>query len=339
MRCPTTQRWDASEKKGGRNKASDAEPAVVEALRQRIEVHTAGSAVEPDKIWTNRGLRQLSEDLAAEGFSLCPNTIDRLLREELGLGRRQAIKDVSLGDHPHRNDQFERIAVLKGHFLEQGWPVVSIDTKKKEILGDFFRPGCGRTDGLVHVFDHDFPSYGSGKVIPYGVYDLAANEGFVLLATGADTGELVCDAMRRWWYRLGRRRHEGAPYLLALADSGGSNGYRVPLFRERLCQLARSMGVSIRVAHLPPYCSKYNPIDHRLFCHLSRSLRGVVCQSIEIIRDAFADTTTSTGLRVVVEVAKRVYQKGIKAAADFLKDETIVRDHYLPKFNYVAPAE
>jgi hypothetical protein len=305
---------------------------------RQVEKHMK-ELFQPGELWTNRSLRQLSEDLTIDGFSLSPNTIDRLLREELGLGRRQAVKEVSLGDHPNRNDQFERIASLKSHFFQQGWPVISIDTKKKEILGDFFRPGYGRTDGLVRVFDHDFPSSGSGKVIPYGVYDLTANEGFMLLATGADTGELACDAIRRWWSRLGRWQHEGAPYLLALADSGDSNGYRVPLFRERLCQLARSLGVSIRVAHLPPYCSKYNPIDHRLFCHLSRSLRGVVCQSIEIIRDAFAGTTTSTGLRVVVEVARRVYQKGIKAAAEFRKDENTQRDVLLPKFNYVAPAE
>jgi len=326
-------------KKGGRKTASEAEPEVVETLRERIEVHTAGSAVQPGELWTNRSLRQLSEDLTIDGFSLSPNTIDRLLREELGLGRRQAVKEVSLGDHPCRNDQFERIATLKGHFLKQGWPVISIDTKKKEILGDFFRPRYGRTDGLVRVFDHDFPGYGSGKVIPYGVYDLTANEGFMLLATGSDTGELACDAIRRWWYRLGYCRYEGVPYLLALADSGGSNGYRVPLFRERLCQLACRIGVSIRVAHLPPYCSKYNPIDHRLFCHLSRSLRGIVCHSIDIIRDAFKATTTSTGLHVVVEVARRVYQKGIKAATAFLKHETTQRDLELPQFNYVAPAE
>lgn len=329
----------ASEKRGGRKSASEAEPEAVERLRERIEVHTAGSAVQPGELWTNRSLRQLSEDLATDGFCLSPNTIDHLLREELGLGRRQAVKDVSLGDHPDRNDQFERIATLKRHFLQQGWPVISIDTKKKELLGDFFRPGYGRTDGLVRVFDHDFPGFSSGKVIPYGVYDLAANEGFMLLATGSDTGELACDAIRRWWYRLGQDRYEGVPQLLVLADSGGSNGYRVSLFRERLCHLARCLGVSIRVAHLPPYCSKYNPIDHRLFCHLSRSLRGVICQSIEIIRDAFAATTTSTGLHVVIEVARRVYQKGVKATTDFLRNETTQRDLHLPLFNYLAPAE
>jgi hypothetical protein len=311
---------------------------VVDALRDRIDVHTAGSAVEPGCLWTNRSTRELSVELFEDGFSICANTIDRLLREELGLGRRQAVKSESLGENPYRNDQFERIAELKAHFFAQGWPVLSIDTKKKVDLGDFFRPGRGWTNGQVRALDHDFPSAGFGKLIPYGVYDLTVNEAFVVLAMGADTGELACDAIRRWWYRLGRRRYERAPQLLVLADSGGSNGYRVPLFRERLCEVARVLRLPIRVAHLPPYCSKHNPIDHRVFCHLTRSLRGVLCRSIEVVRDAFARTKTSTGLRVVVEIARRVYRKGIKAAQEFRANEPIIRDLYLPQFNYTAPA-
>lgn len=313
------------------------QPELVDALRDRIEVHTAGSAVEPGCLWTNRSTRELSVELLEDGFLVSPNTIDRLLREELELGRRQAVRSVPLGKNIHRNDQFERIAELKTHFFRQGWPVVSIDTKKKVDLGDFFRRGRGYTNGHVRALDHDFPSAGLGKVIPYGVYDLAANEAFVLLAMGADTGELACDAIRRWWYRLGRRRYEHAPYLLALADSGGSNGYRVPLFRERLCELARLLQIPIRVAHLPPYCSKHNPIDHRLFCHLTRSLRGVLCRSIEVVRDALARTTTSTGLYVIVETARRIYRAGIKAAKEFRANEPIERDLYLPQFNYVTP--
>ena len=187
------------------------------------------------------------------------------------------------------------------------------------------------------AFDHDFPSAADGKVIPYGVYDLTANEGFVLLATGADTAELPCDAVRRWWFRLGRSRYADARGILQLADCGGSNGYRLPLFRERLCDVARRLDIPIRVAHLPPSCSKYNPIDHRLFCHLGRSLRGVMCRSIEIVRDALASTTTSTGLRVVAEIARRVYPKGVKATNEFLNNDPIIRDKFLPAFNYTAP--
>ncbi len=313
------------------------EPELVETLREIVEVHTAGSPVKPGRRWTNRSPNALADELSTAGFPICANTVIRLLRDELELSRRSAVKTVSLGDNADRNAQFERIAQLKKECFRKGWPVISIDTKKKELLGDFFRPGRAWTDGRVRAFDHDFPSAAEGKVIPYGVYDLAANHGFVLLATGADTGELACDAIRRWWFRCGRREYGQPDGMLVLADCGGSNGYRVSLFRQRLCEVARRLAIPIRVAHLPPYCSKYNPIDHRLFCHVSRSLNGVLCRSIEIVRDAIARTTTSTGLRTTVEVARRTYQAGVKATQAFRDNEPILRDQHLPRFNYVAP--
>ena len=335
--CRKTPQPDASGKKGGRKKASCQHPELVETLREVVEVHTAGSPVEPGQLWTNRSPSELSAELSTAGFSVCANTIARLLRDELALSRRSAVKTVSLGESADRNAQFERIAQLKKQYFRKGWPVISIDTKKKELLGNFFRPGQAFTDGQVRAFDHDFPSAADGKVIPYGVYDLAENEGFVLLATGADTGEVACDAIRRWWFRCGQWKYDRPGGMLVLADCGGSNGYRVSLFRERLCDVSSRLEIPIRVAHLPPYCSKYNPIDHRLFCHLSRSLRGALCRSIEVVRDAFARTVTSTGLQVTVELARRAYQAGVKAAQAFRDDEPILRDTLLPQFNYIAP--
>lgn len=327
------KRGSVSEKKGGRKPASLTEPTLVETLREIVEVHTAGSPVEPGRLWTNRSPRELADALQREGFSICANTVCRLLEEELHLSRRQAVKTLSMGEHPDRDAQFKRMTKLKAEYLQRGWPVVSIDTKKKELIGEFFRPGHARTDGHVRTLDHDFPSAGDGKIIPYGVYDLATNEGFVLLAQGADTGELACAALRRWWYRLGRQQYPRAGGMLVLADCGGSNGYRVALFREQLWHTAVRLDLPIRVSHLPPYCSKYNPIDHRLFCHLTRSLKGMLVQSLEIVRNAFARATTSTGLRVIVEVARRIYQAGIKPSDAFLDNEPIIRDRYLPAFN------
>lgn len=328
---------DAFGKKGGRKKASCQQPKLVETLREIVEVHTAGSPIEPGQLWTNRSPSELSEELSAAGFTASSNTVTRLLHEELELSQRSAVKTVALGESADRDAQFQRIAQLKKQYFARAWPVISIDTKKKELLGDFFRPGRGWTEGKVRAFDHDFPSASTGKVIPYGVYDLGANEGFVLLAEGADTGELACHAVRRWWFRRGMWLYPEAEGILALADCGGSNGYRLPLFREALCGTARRIGRSIRVAHLPPYCSKYNPIDHRLFCHLTRSLKGILCRSIEVVRDAFARTTTSSGLKVVVELARRTYQAGVKATDDYLARELIRRDKRLPLFNYIAP--
>ena len=272
--------------------------------------------------------------MAARGFRVCPNTIDKLLRGELGLGRRQAVKDRSLGECPDRDAQFQRIAELRNSFTCLGQPVISIDTKKKEMLGNFHRPGAAWTDGLVHTLDHDFGTAGDGKLIPYGVYDVNANEALMALAQGSDTGQLAVDAIRRWYHRMGRYRYGGVSRMLVLADAGGSNGCRVGLFRQKLWELSRQLGMSIRVAHFPSYCSKYNPIDHRLFSHVSRSLKGVIFRNVQTVADAIARTKTSTGLRVKVEVMKRVYQRGVKATKDFLTGNFIRHDKEIPKYNY-----
>jgi Rhodopirellula transposase DDE domain len=311
-----------------------AEPELVPQLKKLVEDHTAGSPVEPGRVWTSRSCESFSEELAERGFSVCANTVDRLLRNELGLSRRKMVKTLAMGESADREAQFQRMNQLKRHFLARGWPVLSIDTKKKELFGRFERPGQAWTDGRLQAWDHDFPSSSWGKVIPYGIYDVAANEALVYLAQGADTGELAGDAIRRWWYRLGKQRYDATSPILLLADCGGSNGYRVPLFRQQLHQLSQLLSRTFRVCHLPPYCSKYNPIDHRLFCHLSRSLRAVQLTSIEALHEALQRTTTRTGLRVVCERSRKPYAEGIKANPEFLANEPTQRDQLLSTYNY-----
>ena len=330
---PRTLRRDAPEKRGGRKPASSAQPELVPQLKKLVEDHTAGSAVEPGRLWTSRSCEFFSEELAGRGLSACANTVNRLLRDEIGLSRRKMEKTLTRGQATDRDAQFQRMRQLKQHFLARGWPVLSIDTKKKELLGRFERGGQAWTDGRLRAWDHDFPSSSWGKVIPYGVYDVATNEALVYLAQGADTGELACDAIRRWWHRLGKWRYDATSPILLLADCGGSNGYRVPLFRQQLHQLSQLLERTIRVCHLPPYCSKYNPIDHRLFCHLSRSLQAIQLTSIEVIRDALNQTTTRSGLHVVCELARKNYPAGIKAHAQFLANEPTQRDKTLSPYN------
>jgi hypothetical protein len=233
----------------------------------------------------------------------------------------------------------ERMLHWREKFLRKGWPVLSIDTKKKELLGDYHRPGKAWCEEPGRAWDHDFTSLSTGKIIPSGVYDLAQQEALVMLAEGADTGELAAAAIRRWWQRLGKGRYDRRNPILLIADCGGSNGYRVPLFRERLTWLASELGLTFRVSHVPPYCSKYNPIDHRLFCHLTRSLSGLLLRSVEVIREAFVRTTTSTGLKVVVEVARHVYQAKIKPQLQFTQYEPTRRDLLLPAYNYIIAPE
>ncbi len=292
--------------------------------------------MNPGELWTNRSPRELAGTLGLMGFQVSHNTVDMLLRDVMGLGHRQAAKDVSMGTTADRDAQFRRINELRRHFEMWGLPIISIDTKKKELLGNFYRPGACRTNGLAHTYDHDFATVSDGKLIPYGVYDVTANEALMTLAQGSDTGELVGDSIRTWWNRMGKYRYAGAGRILVLADSGGSNGYRVNLFHEQLWKLAHWIGIPFRVAHLPSYCSKYNPIDHRLFCHVSRSLKGIIFRSIETIRDAVARTTTRTGLKVKVSVMQRNYERGVKASEAFLMGDFIRRDDYLPNYNYTT---
>ncbi len=290
--------------------------------------------MNPNELWTNRAASDIAEALQQAGFNVCANTVDKLLRDELGLGRRQAVKDVCLGQSPDRDAQFQRIAELRAYYSCWDLPVISVDTKKKEQLGNFHRHGACRTNGIVHTLDHDFATAGTGKIIPYGVYDVRANEGFMMLAQGSDTGELACDAIRMWWDCMGRTRHGGVKRMLVLADAGGSNGCRNYLFRQKLWELSCELGASIRVAHLPSYCSKYNPIDHRMFSHVSRFLKGVIFRSIESIHQAIAKTKTSTGLHVAVRLAEKVYERGVKATEDFLTGDCIRYDDHLPQYNY-----
>jgi len=328
------RRRAASEKKGGRKKASLADADLVPRLRQNLETHTAGSPVEPGALWTNRSAAQLADELSEQGHSIDRKTVQRILRDELALGRRQISKKLAMDESADRDAQFKLVQKYKAEFLAQGFPVLSIDTKKKELLGNFHRRGPAWTDADVQAWDHDFPSYSWGKVIPYGVYDLGRNESLMYLAQGFDTGQLAVDAIRRWWFRLGQWSYPSDSPLLLLADCGGSNGYRVPLFREQLQQLSNRLGKAIRVCHIPPYCSKYNPIDHRLFCHVTRSLQAALLRSVELIRDAIAATTTRTGLRVVSELARKLYPKGVKASPEYLENETVILDKLLPKYNY-----
>lgn len=309
---------------------------MLPAIEGVIERDTAGSPVDEGVRWTNRSAPGLAKELQARGFEIGVDALRRILFDELGLSRRQAFKDEAACNFPQRDEQFRYIAELRALYERRDWPVLSIDTKKKEILGNFFHPGRAFTDGRVIVQDHDFVT-SQQRLVPYGVFDTRRNEGFMLLSRGSDTSRLARDAIWRWWQRLGKRHYQYAPRMLLLSDCGGSNGNRQHLFKEELCYLATNLGCDIQVAHYPPGCSKYNPIEHRMFCHVSRSLRAVVLKTIEIAREYISRTTTALGLRVVAEVARRTYEKGLKATREFLADNPIEFDRFLPEINYTAP--
>jgi hypothetical protein len=289
-------------------------------------------------LWTNLSLRELSRRLAASGTPAGRRTIRRLLRQ-LGLGRRTARKKKTMGHHPDRNAQFENITRLRREYLDAGDPVISIDTKKKELLGNFHRPGTTFTEQTVETNDHDFDRAGQGKLIPHGIYDLANGHAHINLNTSHDTGELCCYSIALWWEKHGRHAYPHSVRLLILCDGGGSNSAAQYLFKQDLQHLATRLGLEIRMAHYPPYCSKHNPIEHRVFAHITRACQGVIFHTVDIAQQFIERTKTSTGLRVTVDILQKTYATGRQYAKDFKQTMKIIFDNHLPKWNYRALPE
>jgi hypothetical protein len=315
------------------------DPTLEVTFHKVLEDHTAGDPMRLEVKWTNLSRRRIAARMKDLGAPVSRDVVSQLLKKH-GYRRRKALKKKTMGSrHPDRNAQFENIARLKKKYLKAGLPVISIDTKKKELLGDFYRDGVIDTQEAVEVNDHDFGSMGSGTVIPHGIYDVGWNRGFVHLNTSHDTSELACDSIAAWWEGHGRSTYPGAKNLLVLCDGGGSNSASRYVFKERLQELANRLGVEIRVAHYPPYCSKYNPIEHRLFPHLTRACRGVIFRTLETVRYYMSKTETATGLEVKVRILEKVYETGRKCAEGFKKEMTILFDKVLPKWNYRAVPE
>jgi len=327
-----------SEKKGGRKPASVVCPQLEDNLRQVLQEFTAGDPMREGVLWTNLSLRALSKRLAELGTPAGRRIIRRLLRK-LNVGRRTARKKKTMGHHPDRNAQFENIARLRREYGDAGDPVISMDTKKKELLGNFHRPGTTYTAQTVETFDHDFGSAGHGKLIPHGIYDQARGHAHINLNTSHDTGELCCDSIALWWEEHGRAAYPQATRLLILCDGGGSNSATQYLFKEDLQRLANRLGLELRVAHYPPYCSKHNPIEHRVFPHITRACQGVIFHGIDIAKQFIERTQTNSGLRVTVSILEGVYATGRKCAEDFKATMKIIFDKHLPKWNYRAVPE
>jgi Rhodopirellula transposase DDE domain len=323
-------------KGGGRKRLIEVSPALEENFLKVLHDHTAGDPMRAEVKWTNLSRRQIAERLGELGTPASRQVVSQLLRKHR-YRRRKALKKKTMGPRdPNRNAQFENIARLKKKYLKAGLPVLSMDTKKKELLGDFFREGTIDTQGTIETNDHDFGSAGAGKVIPHGLYDVGKNKGCVHLNTSHDTSELACDSIAAWWDEQGRADYPRAKRLLILCDGGGSNSATMYLFKEDLQGLANRLGIEIRVAHYPPYCSKYNPIEHRLFPHLTRACRGVIFHTLETVGYYMAKAGTTTGLEVRVSILEKAYETGRKYAAGFKEDMKIVFDKVLPKWNYRA---
>jgi transposase len=308
-----------------------------EKFLEVLRHHTAGDPMDEKVRWTNLTPGEIVEALREDhGIKVSKYVVRKLLRKH-NYRRRKAQKRRSLkGDIKDRNAQFENIEKLRAEFTAAGNPIVSMDTKKKEHIGNLYRDGHLYTLRELQTLDHDFPSYAEGVIIPHTIYDLQRNEGYIQLGTSHDTAAFVGDSFRYWWNTYGQLHYPEATAILVLCDSGGSNSSRHYIFKQELQALADELGIVIRIAHYPPYCSKYNPVEHRFFPHVTRACQGVIFTSLDLVKELMAKTSTSTGLKAFVHIIDKVYATGRKVAADFQANMRIVFDAFLPQWNYQA---
>jgi len=319
---------------GGRKAVIETAPAVLQALEALVEPTTRGDPMSPLR-WTCKSTRKLAAELQQQGHRVGPRTVARLLHAlEYSLQANRKTREGSA--HPDRNAQFEYINAQVRVFQEQGQPVVSIDTKKKELVGDFFNKGQewqpkGRPE---EVQTHDFPDPSLGKAIPYGVYDMTTNHGWVSVGMNHDTAQFATATLRRWWQAMGSQVYPQAAALLVTADGGGSNGRRSRLWKVELQAVANAIGVPVSVCHFPPGTSKWNKIEHRMFCHITENWRGRPLRSLEVIVNLIGSTTTTTGLRIQAELDTNTYPTGLKVRDEELAAVRLTKATFHGEWNY-----
>ncbi len=327
---------------GGDKPAIDKQPGLLEALDELVHPATRGNPMSPLR-WTLKSTYDLAKELIEQGFKTSAESVRRMLHQ-MGYSLQAPAKQNEGTQHPDRNAQFEYLNGLAGEYLDSGDPVISVDTKKKELIGNYANGGTEwHPSGEPERVDtHDFPDRALGehaKAIPYGVYDLANNEGWVNVGDTADTSEFAVESIRRWWNTLGKARFPNATRLLITADAGGSNGYRPRAWKWFLAALAAETGLEITVVHYPPGTSKWNKIEHRLFSFISMNWRGRPLTDIRTIVELIAATTTEGGLTVQAAHDPGWYERGIKITNTQM-DQIPLRPHdWHGEWNYtLTPA-
>jgi hypothetical protein len=325
---------------GGRKSAVTHQPGLPAALEALIEDAIRGDPCSPLR-WVSRSLRHLVKALSAKGFQASQRVVANLLRD-LKYSCQANQKTREGGNHPDRDAQFAHINRTLKAAIAAGEPAISVDTKKKELVGDFKNAGRElRPQGQPEpVRVHDFKIPELGKVAPYGVYDIAANHGWVSVGIDADTGAFAVESIRRWWQKLGLARYPDARCLTITADCGGSNGARVKLWKRERQRFADETGLSITVTHLPPGTSKWNKIEHRLFAFITQNWRGKPLVSHAVIVQLIGATTTETGLQVCCEIDPNLYPKGVQVSEQEMQAINLTRAEFHGEWNYtIAPNE
>lgn len=303
---------------------------------QTINNYIAGLPNNSCIKWVGLLPGQICKKLIDKGIIVSLFIIKGLL-QEFNFKKRKYSKSLSLGSPPDRNAQFEKIKVSTSEFIKRGMPTLSIDSKGKEPLGNFDRKQQYFGKDKRKVNDHDFKTHADGIVITHGIYDIAQNRGYLTLGTSKDTSEFVCDNIEWYWKNRIQWQYENADCLLLLCDGGGSNNCNHYIVKQDLYKLAKRLQIKIMVAHYPSYCSKWNPIEHRLFCHVHRAWEGAIFHDIQIVKELTLETSTKTGLEVEVRINDKVYETGRKFNHNFKNNinDFVIFDDKIPKWNYL----
>jgi transposase len=319
---------------GGRPPITQTDKTLLQTLATLVAPSTRGDPMRP-LLWTCKSVRNLADELARQGHPISHMKVSELLRD-LGYSL-QANRKTHEGDsHPDRNAQFEHINQQTISYQGRGQPVISVDTKKKELVGEFKNGGreWRPTGHPEKVNVYDFVLADKGKAVPYGIYDLVENQGWVSVGLDHDTAEFACASIGRWWQMMGRASYPQAVELLVLADGGGSNSSRARLWKYCLQQLASQIGLTVAVCHFPPATSKWNKIEHRMFSHITRNWRGKPLTSHEVVVNLIGSTTTQTGLKIKAELDQNTYQPGRKISDQQMAALQIERDPFHGEWNY-----
>lgn len=313
---------------GGRKRLTAKEERVLQALDALVEPTSRGDPVSPLR-WTCKSTRKLEAELHSQGFHISHTKVGQLLKH-LGYSLQSTRKRYEGTSHPDRDAQFEYINARVKEFQKRNQPIVSVDTKKKELVGNFANRGREyQPQGLPEEVEaYDFPSLATGKSIPYGIYDMTANTGWVSVGTTHDTAQFAVATLRQWWLRMGHVTYPHAKELLITADSGGSNGARCRLWKTELQKLADETGLKLTVCHVPPGTSKWNKIEHRMFCHITGNWRGRPLSSYGVIVNLIANTTTSTGLTIEAELDTRAYPTGIRITDEHMRELNLTKHNF-----------
>ena len=319
---------------GGRKSLEFHQANLVCAIESLVEPSERGDPQSPLR-WTCKSLTNLQQELISQGYQVGRTKIAEILRE-LGYSLQGNRKTREGKDHPDRNEQFQHIAARVKAYRRGGRPAVSVDTKKKEVLGNKANVGREyRPQGKPRQVDtHDFPNKTLGKAVPYGVYDIAQNLAMVSVGVSSDTAEFAVEAIRRWWYELGEERYGCPSRLLITADSGGSNGHRNRLWKLELQKLADETGMKIEVCHYPPGTSKWNKIEHRLFCHITRNWRGIPLETHQVVVNLVSSTKTNKGLEVHCWLDEGDYKIGRKVTEEEMRSVRLKRNLFHGDWNY-----